>query len=269
MAGSVLQSKWGGLDKNLLASIYPVDFMGKAVGDGITVKSPLTESNVELTGNWQSAFENAGPESKAPTIMAMLQSGSLSSYLQAFFGKADPTSQNDGVLNGVLSQVQGFAKNAQGRTGMSKLNSTQIFTGSAPVKITGTLHFRAFDDPDGEVQQPIDQLAKWVLPKTLAESGSIVSLIEAVRGARRLSDINIVQALLPSEAPQMLGLRYGGYTFSPLVMESVGRPLTVPMTKAGQPLTVSIPFTLASLTALDVGDWDLARQGKPTKLFPR
>lgn len=242
--------------------------MGKAVA-GASVKSPLTEANIELTGNWQSAFENAGPESKAPTIMAMLQSGSLSSYLQAFFGRADPTSQNQGVLNGLLSQAENFAKSAQGRTGMSKLNSTQIFTGSAPVKIAGTLHFRAFDDPESEVRKPVDQLSQWALPKKLAASGSLVSLIESFKSANRANDFNLVQALLPSEAPQMLGLRYGGYTFSPLVLESVGRPLTVPMTKRGEPLSISIPFTLASLTALDAGDWGRARQGLPTKLFPR
>ena len=269
MAGRVLQSKWSGLNENLLASIYPVDFNGKAEADGATVKSPLTEANIEMTGNWQSAFENAGPESKAPTIMAMLQSGSLSNYLQAFFGKADPTSENDGVLNGILSQVEGFATRAQGRAGMTKLNSTQIYTGSAPVKISGTLHFRAFDDPDAEVQQPADQLSKWMLPKSLSASGSIVALVEAFKSKKSLGDVDFVSALLPSQAPQLLGFRYGGYTFSPLVMESIGRPLTTPMTRDGKALNVSIPFTLASLTALDAGDWDLARRGQPTKLFPR
>ena len=265
----VLSSKWGGgvaedgkkigLSDHLLASIFSVKPNGKS-DDGPVVVGPLTDTNIELTANWQSPFEHAGAESKAPAIMAMLQSGSLESYLQAIFGKA--TDGDKGILNSALRAVENFSSQAQGRSGMTKLNSTQIFTGAAPIKITGTIHFRAYDDPDKEVQQPIDQLARWVLARDLAKSGSIVSLIDRLRDGQ-----GFVKALLPSEAPQMLALKYGGYTFSPLVLESVGRQLTVPMTSKGEPLNIAIPFTMSSLTALDGEDWSRARKNKPTRLF--
>ena len=260
MANEILSSKWGGLSQSLLASIYPVDSRGNPLGDETSVVGPLTDTSIELSANWQSPFEQSGAESKAPAIMAMLQSGSLESYLQAIFGKA--TDGDKGVLNNALRGVENFSAEAQGRSGMTKLNSTQIFTGAGPIKITGTIHFRAYEDPDKEVQQPIDQLSRWVLARELAQAGSIVSLIERLKEGQ-----GFVKALLPSLAPQMLALKFGGYTFSPLVLESVGRQLTVPMTNKGEPLNIAIPFVLASLTALDSSDWTRARQGKPTKLF--
>jgi hypothetical protein len=46
-------------------------------------------------------------------------------------------------------------RNAAGRTGITKLNSTQIFSGMPPVKFSFTAHFRALTDPQSEVRDPI------------------------------------------------------------------------------------------------------------------
>ena len=145
---------------------------------------------------------------------------------------------------------------------MTKLNSTQVFTGAGPVKIPLTIHFRAYDDPRAEVQAPIDQLSRWVLAQSLAETGPILNVLKGLSGSR-----SAVEALLPSKAPQLVGLKYGGYTFSPLIIESLSQPITVPRTSDGAPLHVQVQMTLSSLTALDSEDWTRARQGKPTKLF--
>lgn len=262
MASRVLSSKWGKLNPNLLATLYPVNRQGyaepDAAGDLVAVQAPPLEGSIEMSGNWQSAFEQAGAESKAPTIMAMLQTGQLQSYVEAILGKG-----NDSTLAGRISaEITEISKNGAGRTGMTKLNSTQIFTGAAPVKISMTLNFRAFDDADAEVRQPVDQLSRWVLARSLAENGGLAQFIVNLSNSQGL-----LKALLPSESPQLLGIRFGGYTFSPLVMESLSRQLTGPRTAQGDPLNESVQITLSSLTALDQGDWTRARQGEPTRMF--
>lgn len=262
MATRVLSSKWGKLNPRLLAALYPVDREGypasDPAGDLVMVVAPPLEGSIELSGNWQSAFEQAGAEAKAPTIMAMLQTGQLQSYAEAIFGAG-----NDATLAGRISlEITEFSRAGQGRTGMTKLNSTQIFTGAAPVKISMTLNFRAFDDTDAEVQQPVDQLCRWVLAKDLAPNGGLAQAIINFREGK-----GALKALLPSEAPPLLALRYGGYTFSPMALENVSRTLTGPRTSDGGLLNESVQITLSSLTALDQNDWVRARAGQPTRMF--
>ena len=92
----VLSSDWGGLNPKLLAVFYPLkrtqagdgweqsrDVRKLAaddsytVDDGFEVHCPMTEGTQEMSFNWHSPFEGAGAESKAPTLSAMLQSGTL------------------------------------------------------------------------------------------------------------------------------------------------------------------------------------------------
>lgn len=261
MAGRVLQSLWSGLNPRLLATIYPVNPQGLALADEPSVAAPITDGNIELSANWQSPFEQSGPETKAPAIMSMLQSGTLESYVIPILGKAAP-GQDAGFGTRLAAEIVDFSRNAQGRTGMTKLNSTQAFTGAPPVKLPFTMHFRAFRDTKTEVEDPVDQLARWMLAQELAPNGSIVSAVEAYRQGR-----GFLKALLPSRVPQMVGLSYGGYTFSPMVIESMTRPITVPRASDGGALHMQVQVMLATLTALDEGDWRRARAGKPTRLF--
>lgn len=254
---TVLTSKWTGLNEALIASVYAVGPDGFAV-DGPIVKAPITDGNIELTANWQSPFEQMGAETKAPAITAMLQSGTLQGLAETLLGKGT----GDGLGARLSRELTEASQVAQGRTGLTKLNSTQVFTGAAPIKIPLTLHFRAFEDPVSEVRTPVDQLARWTLARRLAENGSLVSAVQAFRQGQ-----GFLKALLPSEAPQMVALKYGGYTFSPLVIESLTQPFAVPRSSDGEPLNVAVQIVLASLTALDAGDWGLARNGLPTNLF--
>lgn len=258
VSGSRLGSKWDGLNPFLLATIYPVNAQG-VQEPGSYVVAPPTEGNIELTANWQSPFEQSGAESKIPAITNMLQSGTLQAYSESILGKA----ASDASAKSSLSrEIADFSREAQGRSGMTKLNSTQVFTGAPPVKIPMTLHFRAFDDPAAEVQAPIDQLERWSLARQLAPNGSIVSAIQSFKSGQ-----GFLKALLPSLAPQMVALKFGGYLFSPMVIENMSRPLTMPRTGDGQPLHVAVTIMLATLTALDAEDWRRARNGQPTQLF--
>jgi len=257
VAGVILKSKWGGLNRALLASIYPVTAQGEPQA-GPEVQAPPSDGNIELSANWQSPFENTGAESKIPAIAGMLQTGTLQSYAETLLGKGS----DDGYRARLSQEVTDFSREAQGRSGMTKLNSTQVFTGAGPVKIPLTLHFRAFDDPASEVQAPIDQLAQWTLARQLAANGSLVQAIQNFSQGQ-----GFLKSLLPSLAPQMVAFRFAGYTFAPMVLETMNFPLNVPRASKGEPLNVTVQIVLSSLSAMDAGDWSRALQGRPIQLF--
>lgn len=253
----ILSSKWTGLNPALIAKFYPVKRLQTGSGweqsrdtrvvsaadkfevdDGFEVHCPITEANQEMTLNWQSPFENAGPESKAPALSAMLQSGALNATLQAI----------SDLIGVKVSGMDEAMSSVVGRTGITKLNSTQVFNGMPPVKITLTMHFRALSDPVKEVQRPIQQIEEWAVPQHLAADGLIAN---AAKGG---TDQGLGAVAYPSVSPQIIGMQYGDMTLLPLVIESVGKPITAPRSEKGVMLSAMLPVTLATLTALDRRD---------------
>lgn len=260
-AGRVLASKWDGLSPYLMATIYPVNAQGVREPDTDIVLAPVQNDsfNIELCANWQSPFEQTGPEAKMPSLLAMLQSGTLESIGNMLLGQ---DAKGDGVLPRLAREITEFSRSGQGRSGMTKLNSTQVFTGAPPVKFSMTLLFRAFSDPTAEVEEPVDQLAKWCLSRDLAPNGNIASAVQSFKEGRGL-----LEALMPSKAPQLLALNYGGRLFAPVVIESISLPQSVPRSLDGRALNIAVQVNMATLTALDQNDWHLARMGLPTRLF--
>ena len=241
----VLSSEWLGLSPHLIASFYRVVKDGQGIwrpaDDLITIKAPLTEAGMEVALSWNSPFEDAGADKGMPTISAMLQSGQIQPYLNAL-----------GVGGGKIANT---AKEFEGRTGITKLNSTQVFAGMPPVKIQVTALFRAWLDPAKEVEAPVNQLMAWALPEELSVDGAIVSIIKATK-----DQSSAIAALLPSAAPVMVAMLYKGRTYSPLVIESITYPLNSPIDASGRFTELSIPMTLCTLTAFDRKDWSASRQ---------
>lgn len=250
-----LTSAWDGLSKHLLATFYEVERGGAEkqhwvpVENGPVVKGPLTEANMEIALTWQSPFENAGADKGTPTLSAMLQSGALQPYV-ADGGNASKT----------LGKFEG-------RTGITKLNSMQVFSGMPPAKIQVAVLFRAWENPKSEVEAPFEQLMQWALPKKLAPDGAIMSLIQGIKQAAsgKPLDEAAANALLPSHAPVKIAMHYKGRLFSPLVIESIGQPLNSPIHQKNGNFEgfteLLVPMTLCTLTALDRDDWTGAKQG--------
>jgi hypothetical protein len=195
---------------------------------------------MEVALGWQSPFENTDTDSQFPTMAAALQAGYPQQVIDAI---AAFTGQSE-----LGSEAGSMAQRFVGRTGITKLNSTQVFSGMEPVKITATLLFRAWRDPAAEVEEPFDQLMKWALPVNLSSSGSVIS---------RIVDKNTgwVDALMPSLAPVQIALDYKGRHYAPLVIESIGNPLDSPVDVNGRHVQMIVPVTLATLTAIDRADW--------------
>lgn len=249
---NTMSSLWDGLSPHLIASFYEVvktgdDSWGRTPkSDPMTVMAPLTEANMEIALNWQSPFEQAGPESKAPALMAMLQSGALQPIIDAVMGKA-----KDGALQKKSNE---FLSQFEGRTGITKLNSTQVFNGMPPIKIQVTALFRAWRSAATEVEAPFNKLMEWALPIELSKDGSVLArAAETAKG-----DMGYVEALMPSKSPTRIAMKYKGRTFAPLVIESIGMPLSSPVDASGRYVELAVPMTLCTLTAIDRKDWGKA-----------
>ncbi|WP_341325926.1 hypothetical protein [Methylotuvimicrobium sp. KM2] len=244
MTEKVLSSLWGdspdtGLSKHLIAIFYEVNRKGERLGgeDDVVVKCPLIDSNIEASFNWNSPFEQVGQNSLA-NFQQLAQSGEALDVAR--------------VVNTLSKTMGGFfeeiAESATGKTSITKLNSTQIFNGSPPLKITATLLLRAWSDPVTEVEEPMNQLLKWALPKELSPDGSLL--------LRLAKDGFQESSFLPSSTPTTIAMNYKNRTYKPLVIESISIPSNSPIDKNGHFTELSIPVTLATLTSIDRIDWD-------------
>lgn len=258
-----LQSEWSGLSPHLLAKFYEVTQQEShgpwlARPDGITVVAPLTDANLEATLNWQSPFEHSGPESSMPALMAMLQSGAIQPVLDSFLNATGVAAESVGVAGGqelgarVARDVKASTRALEGRTGITRLNSMQVFAGMPPIKFQITVLLRAWKDPVKEVEAPFNQLMAWALPEKLSELGPILSrAADYVAG----SSVSITDVLAPSKAPAKIAMTYKGKTYAPLVIESMGQPINAPVDRNGRFVELLVPMTLCTLTALDRADW--------------
>lgn len=244
-----LGSDFNGLNDNLIAKIYPV----KRVVDGDTVRfernskisvhAPVLDgSSLEYQFMWQSSFEDSGTNSKIPALVSLLQSGTITSAVSKVAG-------DENIAVDTLEK-------AHGRTGITKLNSTQVFTGMQPVKLTLKLLFRAKYDAISEVVNPIKQLLEWASPQKLSKTGALVNVVEATQSENKNDGLvdKAMNVVLPSLAPQMIALKYKGRLYSPLVIESVSEPLDSPIDKYGNYASCELDLTLGSLEAWDKDD---------------
>lgn len=248
---SDLGGDWGRLSPLLLARIFVCDAKGVAdILEFAGVFAAMKEGSLEIQQNWQSPFENTGPETKAPALAGMLQSGSLVPVLNALQAispfKDGAISDN---LNAGSDKLKSIMRDLEGRTGITKLNSRQVFSGMPPVKVNFTLHFRALSDPLTEVEAPLTRLLEWVFPQELAADGILSEVLKTTNSVD-----SFIQALFPSTAPKLLGLTYAGRTWSPMVIENVSFPLDAPKNSQGYFIDLPVQVSMATLTALDRPD---------------
>ncbi|NMM13589.1 MAG: hypothetical protein HHJ17_08645 [Rhodoferax sp.] len=252
----VLSSDWTGLSKHLIASFYPVrrivdgtKFWWEREPNSTEVQAPLTDGTIEQTANWTSPFENQQADAKLSSVSALLQMNGLQPILNSIAGMFG----NGSVVGDKISSTGKALASLAGKTAVTKLNSTQIFSGMPPMKISVTAHFRALRNSDDEVQLPIDQLMAWTLPKKLSSQGFVGNAVDAEQELGW-------KTLYPSEAPQIIGMSYANCLFMPLVIEAMPVPLTGPRDRNGRMISAQIALTLGSLSALDASDWTATRR---------
>ncbi len=283
---NLIETSWGKLHEGLIANIQPCDprtgeyvdidgvpigGAGKEAGEvtvfdelGSSIDILISNVQIEYQSNWQSPFENAGAESKLPSFMALIQSGEASAYLNLIQGginavasgvnKALGKDINVGAIGDLAKSAQQTSDKLIGRTGMTKLNSRQVFSGAPPVRITMTVHFRAIKDAFKEVEKPYEILCDLQAPVNLAENGSTIEAVKGVKSG------DYISALFPSQAPQTIAFRYAGKRYAPMVIESISSllddPKTVDSNRQGQLMTIqkTAQMTISTMTALDRAD---------------
>lgn len=244
-----MSSQWGSLHPDLIARFAPCNALGEVLGSGFS--APIKEGSVEHSFNWTSPFEDMTPESKSAGLLAGLQSGVIPQVLDSAAALFKDVAVVGEAAEATAKQASDLAKLAVGRTGITKINSRQVFNGNAPIKITANLLFRAYQDPQSEVVEPFAKLLSMAYPAEIAADN--LQAIEQGK-AQGLSQMQLaLVAMLPSQSPNFVSLTYKGETYKPLVIESIGKPLDAPYSTMGE-LFLEVPITLATLTSWDGRD---------------
>lgn len=261
-------TQWGVLNALLLAQLVPCTIgsdgsfvavqRGKDDGDldenGVDLSpvfGPITDSNMDASFNWHSPFEGAGPESKIPTLMAMIQSGGITGITNALQSLVSP---NTPGLKNAIGDIGSTFNTLVGRTGITKLNSRLVFSGCPPIKLSFTLHFRAYKDARNEVLLPYKKLFRWATPQKLAPDGIIASTIDSIASGNGGLIRDTIAGIFPSMAPKFLQFTFAGESWPPMVIEHISNPIHEHIGVDGAPVYRAVQVTLATLTALDQAD---------------
>lgn len=224
-----------GMNPHLLAHI-------SAEGIG-TVVALVVDGSLSQESTWSTPFENSNPENKTPSLAGVLQSGEGAKIAEAV--AENKVVQTVG-LGGVADNVAQTAENASGRSSFTKVNSTQIFMSSQSSQIQLVLLFSAWSDAKAEVESQIGKLHQMVSPKKLLDKTLVQNAIENPQ----LS----TETFLPSEIPPKITLKYGGKTYTDLIMQNFQRPLSGLMDKNGNLVQAEVNITLIGYQAWDAQD---------------
>lgn len=215
--------------------IHLCDKTGNSLGENQVVAVAI-DAEMTVESQYSTPFEASNPEHKLPTLMGMLQSGdwvnTLDSVMSNVFGIALSGDKKES-----LNQLEG-------RSNLTKQNSTQIFVSSQPVTIPATIYFGAWENAKTEVENQIRLLQQWALPAELAEGSLVAEVVENMS----------LTSLFPSSVPPFVAVHYGGKKIMPMLIQSVSAPMVVPMDKDGNRMQLQVQITFVSRTAWDANN---------------
>ncbi len=239
-------SNWGSIHPDLIAEFIQVDVEGNETG--VAFKALIKDGNVEQSFEWVSPFENMTAENDKMSILGMAQTGGLGSMAQILGVATD--GEATGLASLTVDALEAVNKAVSGRSSITKMNSSQVYSGHAPLKIDLTLVFRAWQDPQSEVTAPFTALQRMAYPEEMAKS------VADVAKDKGLS----IELLFPSLAPKLVRFTYKGETYPPMVIESIGKPLDAPYSPMGD-IWIEVPVSLHSFQSLDFKDIQAAKTG--------
>jgi len=253
-----------GLNPKLMARIRPVVESrdeGGQTSYGVDPAEPevialFEDGEFAIEAQYSTPFESSSADGRWANLMGMIQSGQGLEQSELLYNAVRSTRVGAVVVDafeaagraaGAEEQVLKRYEQLQGlvnRSNFTKLNSRQIYTSSNSVRITGTLVLQAWSDAKVEVEAIMQKLQEWASPKELSKNSLVVGMAQE----------GFSEGLFPSVIPPLVQLQYGGYTYSPLFIESISAPMTAPMTPDGSRIAVRAQITLLSLAAWDKND---------------
>jgi hypothetical protein len=245
-------AQWGALTDLRIAYISLCDNRGGGISSSV-VEAVMTDGDFTVESQYQTPFENSSPENRLPNLLGMAQSGEAAAALGRI-------AENQGGVTGAVTAVVNTLSDAvglnaaaraigsafeslEGKTNLTKVNSTQVFVSTGSVRMSVTLFFMALKDAKTEVEDQINLLQQWALPQELSGTG----LLESI-----LSDG--LAGLFPSTVPPFVNLVYSGKSYKPFLIESVSVPITGPIDKHGNRLSATVTLSLISRRAWDATD---------------
>ena len=262
-------AQWGALSTHKIAYISLCDREGAVTLLSPVVEAVMTDGDFTVESQYQTPFENSNPENRLPNLLGMAQSGEASAALgriaenigsaanatnpekAAGFAAAAARKLAEATGADVLGRAIGSAfESLQGKTNLTKINSTQVFVSTGSVRMSVTLFFMAFKDAKTEVEDQISLLQQWALPQSLSDTGLLENLSK-----------NGLAGLFPSTVPPFVSIVYSGKSYQPFLIESVGVPIVGPIDRHGNRLSATVTLSLISRQA-----WD---KTNITKLYAR
>lgn len=243
-------AQWGALTYLKIAYISLCDNRGGDISSSPVVEAVMTDGEFSVESQYQTPFENSNPENRLPNLLGMAQSGEAAAALGRI-------AENQGGVTGAVTAVVNTLSDAvglnaaaraigsafeslQGKTNLTKINSTQVFVSTGSVRMSVTLFFMALKDAKTEVEDQINLLQQWALPQELSGTG----LLESISS-------DGLAGLFPSTVPPFVNLVYSGKSYKPFLIESVSVPITGPIDKHGNRLSATVTLSLISRQAWD------------------
>ncbi|MFV5374588.1 hypothetical protein [Acinetobacter calcoaceticus] len=236
---------YGAISKHKYAEFSLCDKDGNPVASPV-IRALLTEGDKSIESQWQTPFENSNPELKMPMLMANLQTGQML-QAAATLGENSPfISALSDMASGPLATAESALKSVEGRTNLTKVNTTQVFLSTSSVRLNLSIFFLAFSDAKSEVEDRIMQLEAWSLPVSLSSDSTLQNVINDSNTA--------LEGLFSGVIPPFVSLTTHGKTYKPFIIESVSAPIVAPIDEKGNRLSLAVNISLMSRTAWDSKD---------------
>ena len=235
---------YGVISKHKFAVFSECDKQGNWIADLPIVAVMLTDGEKTIESNYQTPFDSSNPEHKMPTLMASLQTGELVEAIGNIVGTNGVLQAAADLTDPLTSGIRNLAKSAEGKTNLTKINTTQVFTSTASIRISLSLFLIALRDPLVEVEHKIAQLEAWSLPKYLSSRGL----------AENISQNGVAEGIFSGVVPPFISISFHGKTYAPFVIESVSSPLNAPINEDGNRLNLAFNVNLLSRAAWDASD---------------
>lgn len=247
-----------GLSEKLVMRIFVGNYKNTGIAevDNINdtnhVKALVEDMEFSVESQYNTPFSQSDPQSKLPTITALLQSGTLIDAANSLgFGEEVAVENQEAQANELYKTVQGMTH----KSSFSKVNSTQLYDSSSSIRISGTLLLVAWDDAK-EVENALKLLQAWALPSYLSDDLATVRVAQGAsdgwqQGGMLDAAQGALDGLFNSVNPPIVSILYGGKAYHDFHIESVSAPMSAPMNANGDRIAVRVNVNFISRKAWD------------------
>lgn len=236
---------YGSISKHKYAEFSLCDKDGNPLASPV-IRVLLTDGDKSIESQWQTPFENSNPELKMPMLMANLQTGQMLQVAGSLGENSPFKSALFDMSSGPLTSAENALKSVEGKTNLTKVNTTQVFLSTSSVRLNLSIFFLAFSDARSEVEDRIMQLEAWSLPVSLSSDSTLQNVINDSNTA--------LEGLFSGVIPPFISLTTHGKTYKPFIIESVSAPIVAPIDEKGNRLSLAVNISLMSRTAWDSKD---------------